>query len=141
MCFANAGIPVTLVETSDKLAQASINRIEGTYKSSSAYKNGAMSDDAVAKLLAYITPSGDMKSVGLADMVIEAVFENMEVKKDIFRKLEGICKKGAILATNTSYLSVDEIATLTSRPESVIGTREYNSSMLMIQSNTLTFMW
>jgi 3-hydroxyacyl-CoA dehydrogenase len=124
MCFANAGIPVTLVETSDKLAQAAINRIESTYKSSSAYKNGTLSDDAVAKLLACITPSGDMKAVGLADMVIEAVFENMEVKKDIFRKLEAICKKGAILATNTSYLSVDEIANLTDRPESVIGTRK-----------------
>lgn len=124
MCFANAGIPVTLVETSPELAQATVNRIEGIYKSSSAYRNGVMSDDAVAKLLGFITPSGAMDTLGQADIVIEAVFENMEVKKDIFRLLETICKPGAILATNTSYLSVDEIATLTSRPESVIGTRK-----------------
>lgn len=125
MCFANAGIPVTLVETSQDLADASIKRIEGTYKASSAFKSGKLTEYAVGKLTGLITPSGDMQTLATADLVIEAVFENMEVKKDIFGKLEKLCKPDAILATNTSYLSIDEIANITNRQRNVIGTRKY----------------
>jgi 3-hydroxyacyl-CoA dehydrogenase len=124
MCFANAGIPVTLVETSQDIAQASLQRIENTYKASSAFKSGKMTEEAVNKLTGLITPSGDMNVLSTADIVIEAVYENMEVKREIFQKLEKICKADAILATNTSYLSVDEVAGVTNRKGSVIGTRK-----------------
>ena len=124
MCFANANIPVTLVEKTEELARAAVNRIESTYKSSSAYRGGSLSDDMVAKLLRCITPAGDMTALRSADLVIEAVFENMQAKKDVFDQLEAVCKPGAVMATNTSYLSIDDIAALTSRPGSVIGIRK-----------------
>jgi 3-hydroxyacyl-CoA dehydrogenase len=124
MCFAEAGLSVTLVETSAETAVACRNRIEKVYKASSAYKSGKMTDDSVNKLLGMITFSSDMQSLNNADMVIEAVFENMNTKKEIFTKLDRICKPGAILATNTSYLDIDEIASVTSRIQNVIGTRK-----------------
>jgi 3-hydroxyacyl-CoA dehydrogenase len=83
-----------------------------------------MTEEAVNKLTGLITPSGDMNVLSTADIVIEAVYENMEVKREIFQKLEKICKADAILATNTSYLSVDEVAGVTNRKGSVIGTRK-----------------
>ena len=128
MSFANAGIPVTLVETSSELADKAVKRIESTYKASSAYKSGKMSDDKVTALTALITPSGDLSAVGGADLVVEAVFENMEAKREIFSKLSRLCKDSAIMATNTSYLDIDSIAQATDRPGQVIGTRKNASS-------------
>jgi 3-hydroxyacyl-CoA dehydrogenase len=124
MCFAEAAIPTTLVETTIEAARTARERIERTYKSSSAYKSGKMTDAKVDQLLNFITFTDNMQSLSLADLVVEAVFENMEVKKEIFRKLESICQPNAILATNTSYLDIDEIGSVTSRPELVIGTRK-----------------
>lgn len=124
MCFAEAGIPVTLVETSLELAQSARDRIQRTYKSSSAYKSGKLSDEKVGKMVSMISFTDEMQSLSSADLVVEAVFENMDVKKEIFRKLETICKADAILATNTSYLDIDEIGSVTSRPDHVIGTRK-----------------
>lgn len=131
MCFAEAGLSVTLVETSAETAVACRNRIEKVYKASSAYKSGKMTDDSVNKLLGMITFSSDMQSLNNADMVIEAVFENMNTKKEIFTKLDRICKPGAILATNTSYLDIDEIASVTSRIQNVIGTHFFSPANVM----------
>jgi 3-hydroxyacyl-CoA dehydrogenase len=133
MCFAEAAIPTTLVETSTEAAQTARERIERTYKSSSAYKSGKMTDVKVDQLLSLITFTDNMHSLSSADLVVEAVFENMEVKKEIFRKLESICQPNAILATNTSYLDIDEIGSVTSRPELVIGTRKSRRSHTLPQ--------
>lgn len=125
MSCMNAGLPVILVETNAESATAAYNRIESTYKASSAYKSGKMSEATLKKLLSLVTPVSDMKELSDVDMVIEAVFENMEIKKGIFKQLDSICKEHAILATNTSYLDVDEIGSVTSRPQYVVGTRKH----------------
>jgi 3-hydroxyacyl-CoA dehydrogenase len=125
MCFANAGVPVTLVETSEEAASAALARIAGTYKASSAFRSGRMTEDTVEGLLKLISPGASLDALSDSDMVIEAVFENMGVKKEIFTSLESICKPEAILATNTSYLSIDAIGAVTSRPDKVVGMRKF----------------
>jgi 3-hydroxyacyl-CoA dehydrogenase len=124
MVIANAGLPVTLVETSPELAEAAKQRIENTYKMSSAFKSGKMSEEKLQTTMNLFTFSSDLKELSEADIVVEAVFENMETKKNIFAQLDGICKPEAILATNTSFMDVDEISSATSRPASVVGTRK-----------------
>ena len=124
MVMANAGIPVTLVETTPELALAAQHRIESTYKMSSAFKSGKMTEEKFQKTMSLFTFSSDLNILKDADIVVEAVFENMEVKKGIFAQLDKICKADAILATNTSFMDVDEIASATSRPSSVVGTRK-----------------
>lgn len=125
--FLNASFPVTLVEMTQEAAAAALHRIETTYKSSSAYKQGRMTDAKVNSLLGNLTVTTDIADLSNRDMVIEAVFENSDIKKDIFRKLDGICKHDAILATNTSCLDIDDIAGVTSaaRRPNVVGTRKY----------------
>jgi 3-hydroxyacyl-CoA dehydrogenase len=124
MSFIESNIPVTLVETSAELATAAVSRIEKTYKLSSAYKKGSLTDEAVALNVSKITPATDYSSLSGTDLVIEAAFENMPLKKQIFAELNKKCKPGAILASNTSYLSIDEIASCTDRAKDVIGMRE-----------------
>ncbi len=127
MCFANAGIPTILVETDLPTATLAHQRIEKTYKASSAYKSGKQSDAEVTRLMTSITPAasqGSFQVLADVDIVVEAVFENMEIKKDIFAKLDRVCKREAVLASNTSYLDIDLIANATQSPARVIGTRE-----------------
>ena len=124
MSFIESKIPVTLVETTPELAAAAVSRIEKTYKLSSAYKKGTLTDSAVAQHVSKITPATDYSSLGGADLVIEAAFENMPLKKQIFTELNKACKPGAILATNTSYLSIDEIASCTDRAGDIVGMRK-----------------
>lgn len=131
MCFAEAKLPTILVETSIENMNAARSRIEKTYKSSSAYKSGKINDEHVNQLLNTITFSADMNSLSTVDVVVEAVFENMEVKKGIFQQLEKICKPSAILATNTSYLDIDEIGSVTTRPSQVIGTHFFSPANVM----------
>lgn len=133
MALMNAEIPVTLVESSDELAAKAIDRIRSTYKASSAYKTGKLTDDALRAKLQFITPAANLQALAASDMVIEAVFENMAVKKDIFAQLDKICKPGAILATNTSCLDVDEIAGATSegRRSNVVGTHFFSPANIM----------
>jgi len=123
--FLNAKYPVTLVEMSQDAAQAAHQRIEKTYKAGSAYKQGRMTDAKVDALLSNLQVTTEMSSLADRDMVIEAVFENSDIKKEIFTKLDSICKKDAILATNTSCLDIDDIASVTSeaRRPYVLGTR------------------
>ncbi len=129
MNFANAGIEVTIVE----LEQAALDRgmavIRKNYERTA--KTGRITEADVDRLMDSITPSLDKNDFADKDMVIEAVFENMHLKKAIFKELDGICKEGAILATNTSYLDVDEIAATTKRPQDVLGTHFFSPANVM----------
>ena len=129
MVFANAGIPVLLKEED----QAALDRGMATIKSNYAtsVKRGRFSQHVADERLRLITPTLSYDGFASVDMVIEAVFEGMALKKEIFAKLDGICKPGAILASNTSTLSIDEIASATSRPQSVIGTHFFSPANVM----------
>ncbi|GGB76018.1 3-hydroxyacyl-CoA dehydrogenase NAD-binding domain-containing protein [Deinococcus soli (ex Cha et al. 2016)] len=129
MNFLNAGIPVTIVETTQEALDRGLGVIRRNYENTA--KKGRMSQDDVETRMNLLTPSLDMGSLADADIIIEAVFENMDVKKDIFTRLDAIAKPGAILATNTSTLDVNEIAAVTSRPESVIGLHFFSPANVM----------
>ena len=129
MNFLNAGIPVTIVETTQEALDRGLGVIRRNYENTA--KKGRMSQDDVETRMGLLTPSLDMGSLADADIIIEAVFENMDVKKDIFTRLDAIAKPGAILATNTSTLDVNEIAAVTSRPESVIGLHFFSPANVM----------
>jgi 3-hydroxyacyl-CoA dehydrogenase len=129
MNFANAGIPVTIVERD----QASLDRglvvVRKNYERSAS--RGSIPPEAVDERMALITGSTDKADFAACDIVIEAVFENMELKQTIFRELDAVCKPDALLATNTSALDVNEIAAVTSRPDSVIGMHFFSPANVM----------
>ena len=129
MVFANAGLPVTVVENDPAALEAGLEKIRGNY--AATVSKGRMSQDDLDKRMGLITGATDLGDLGNADIVIEAVFETMEIKKDLFAKLDSICKPGAILATNTSTLDVNEIASATSRPQDVIGTHFFSPANVM----------
>jgi 3-hydroxyacyl-CoA dehydrogenase len=129
MCFANAGIPVTVIDMEQGALSRGLERVESNYQVSA--KRGSMAEKDVAKRMALITGSTDMADAGGADIVIEAVFEDIELKKTIFAELDGIMGEGAILATNTSALDIDAIAAATKRPEAVIGTHFFSPANVM----------
>ncbi len=129
MNFANAGIPVTLVEVKQDALDRGLAVIRGNYERT-ASRGGITAADGDARM-ALITGSLDMASFAGADLVIEAVFERMDIKKEVFTKLDVICKPGAILATNTSALNIDEIAVVTTRPEAVIGLHFFSPANVM----------
>lgn len=129
MNFANAGIPVTMVERNEDALQRGLATIRGNYERTAA--RGGISSDDVETRMGLITGSLDMGDFAQCDIVIEAVFENMDLKKTVFADLDGICKPGAIMASNTSALNVNEIASVTSRPESVIGLHFFSPANVM----------
>jgi len=129
MSFANAGIAVTLIEISDEALARGMAIIEKNYAGS--VQRGKLSEDKAAACRALIAGSTDYASLAEVDLVIEAVFEDPDLKKAIFAKLDGVCKPGAILATNTSYQDVDAIAAVTQRPEDVIGTHFFSPAHIM----------
>ncbi|MFC6659434.1 3-hydroxyacyl-CoA dehydrogenase NAD-binding domain-containing protein [Deinococcus multiflagellatus] len=129
MNFLNAGLPVTIVETTEEALDRGLGVIRRNYESSA--KKGRLSADDVERRMALLTPSLDMGDLKDADLIIEAVFEDMGVKKDIFTRLDALAKDGAILATNTSTLDVNEIAAVTSRPEQVIGLHFFSPANVM----------
>jgi len=129
MNFLSAGIPVTLVETQQVALDRGVAAIRGTYDS--AAKKGRMSQDAAASTMALLNPTLNFDDLASCDLIIEAVFELMEVKKEIFTKLDAVAKAGAILATNTSYLDVNEIAAVTKRPQSVLGLHFFSPANIM----------
>ncbi len=129
MNFANVGIPVTIVEVKQEALDRGLGVIRKNYERTAA--RGGITTADVETRMSLISGSLDMDSFAGVDMVIEAVFERMDVKKDIFGKLDSICKPGAILASNTSYLNVDEIASATQRPEAVIGTHFFSPANVM----------
>ncbi len=129
MNFANVGIPVTIIETEQAALDRGLERIKGNY--ANTVSKGRLTQDAMDKRMALLTGATDMRAIGDADIVIEAVFEEMSVKKEIFAKIDAIAKPGAILATNTSTLDVDEIAAVTKRPEGVVGTHFFSPANVM----------
>jgi len=129
MCFAQVGIHVTLVDMSEDAVKAGIDKIAKNYAIS--VSRGRFSEAQVASIMANITPSSSYQDLAEVDLVIEAVFENLAVKQEVFKTLDGICKPGAILASNTSYQSIDEIAAATSRPSSVLGMHFFSPANVM----------
>ena len=119
MNFANVGIPVLLKEINQEALDRGMAIIRGNYEG--PVKKGKLSQAAMDKCMSLITPTLDYNDIADCDLVIEAVFETMSIKKEVFNKLDEVCKQGAILASNTSTLNVDEIAACTKRPEDVIG--------------------
>jgi 3-hydroxyacyl-CoA dehydrogenase len=129
MSFANAGIPVTLVDTTQDALIKGLSRIKGNY--AATVSKGRLAQSDMDKRVGLIQGTINLGQAADADIVIEAVFERMDVKKEMFRKLDGIVKQGAILATNTSTLNVDEIAAATTRPQEVIGTHFFSPANVM----------
>jgi 3-hydroxyacyl-CoA dehydrogenase len=129
MSFANVGIPVTLIEISDAALARGQSIIEANY--SGSVKRGKLSEQQAAHCRALISGSTDYASLADADLVIEAVFEDPELKKTIFSRLDEACKAGAILATNTSYQDVNAIARATKRPEDVLGLHFFSPANIM----------
>src|SRR5438876_6629704 len=129
MHFANAGIPVTVVEVAPEALDRGLGIVRKNYEATAA--RGRLTPADVDKRMGLIHGTTDWGAVGDADIIIEAVFEEMPVKKEVFAKLDGLAKPDAVLATNTSTLDVDEIAAATKRPESVIGTHFFSPANVM----------
>lgn len=129
MVLINAGIPTILVEANPDALAAGMKGIGQTYQK--AVDRGRMSPEAAERTQSLLTTSLDYASLSDVDLVIEAVFEDMKVKEDVFSKLDRICKPGAILASNTSGLDLNQIAKLTARPESVIGLHFFSPPVQM----------
>jgi 3-hydroxyacyl-CoA dehydrogenase len=129
MVFANAGFPVLLKEADQPALDRGMANIQKNYAVS--VKRGRFTQQFVDERLRLITPTLTYDKFGEVDMVIEAVFEGMALKKEIFAQLDKVCKPGAILASNTSTLNVDEIASATSRPQMVIGTHFFSPANVM----------
>ncbi|MEM7317484.1 MAG: 3-hydroxyacyl-CoA dehydrogenase NAD-binding domain-containing protein [Pseudomonadota bacterium] len=125
-----SGLQVVLLEMTEDAAQAAGDRISGNLEG--AVKRGKITSDQFDSLTGKaLTLATDYHALGHADLVIEAVFENMAVKQEVFAKLDSVCKTGAILASNTSYLNIDKIAASTSRPQDVIGLHFFSPAHVM----------
>ena len=129
MCFVNAGIPVVLLEVQQELLDKGLGIIRKNYANTVA--KGNLKPDVMDKRMALIRPTLSYDDLKDVDLVIEAVFEDMAVKKEVFTKLDQVCKPGAILASNTSYLNIDEIAAITKRPEDVMGMHFFSPANVM----------
>jgi 3-hydroxyacyl-CoA dehydrogenase len=129
MSFASAGLPVALVESKQEALDRGVKTIRRNYEGTVA--KGRLAQSEAEARIARIAPTLDFSAVKDADLVIEAVFEDMDVKKDLFGRLDALCKPGAVLATNTSRLDVDEIARATQRPGSVIGLHFFSPANVM----------
>ena len=129
MNFANAGIPVRLLEVKEDALERGVAVIRKNYENTA--KKGRITDEQVEQRMALIQPTLSYDDLGDVDLVIEAVFENMDVKEAVFSELDRVCKPGAILATNTSTLDVDRIASFTQRPEDVMGMHFFSPANVM----------
>ncbi len=129
MNFLSAGIPVTIVEMKQDALDRGTSLIRKNYEASAA--KGRIKPEQVEAAMGILTPTLDMNDLADCDLIIEAVFENMDVKKEVFGKLDAIAKPGAILASNTSYLDVNEIAASTSRPQDVLGLHFFSPANVM----------
>jgi 3-hydroxyacyl-CoA dehydrogenase len=129
MCFADAGIPVRILETDSDVLERGLSRIAKTCAGS--VKRGRLSEAGMDACLGLIKGATDIADIKDADIVIEAVFEDMDLKKEILAKLDKVCQPGAILATNTSTLDIDEIAAATNRADQVIGTHFFSPANIM----------
>ncbi|MDQ3145032.1 MAG: 3-hydroxyacyl-CoA dehydrogenase NAD-binding domain-containing protein [Pseudomonadota bacterium] len=129
MNFLSAGIPVTIVEMTQDALDRGTGVMRKNYEATAA--KGKMTGEQVNQAMGALTPTLDFDALADCDLIIEAVFEQMDVKKDIFGRLDKIAKPGAILASNTSYLNVDEIAAATARPQDVVGLHFFSPANIM----------
>jgi 3-hydroxyacyl-CoA dehydrogenase len=129
ICFANAGLPVTVLDTTQETLDRGLSVIGKTYDS--MVKRGRLTEDEKVKRMSLIRGTRNYADLAGADVVIEAVFENMELKGTIFRALDEVAKPGAVLATNTSTLDITEIAAATRRPEDVVGLHFFSPANVM----------
>jgi 3-hydroxyacyl-CoA dehydrogenase len=129
MNFLNAGIPVTLLEMKQEALDRGVGVIRKNYDNTAS--KGKLTVEQVQQRMELLKPTLSYDALGEADLIIEAVFETMAIKKDVFGKLDKAAKRGAILASNTSYLSIDEIADSTSRPSDVLGMHFFSPANVM----------
>jgi 3-hydroxyacyl-CoA dehydrogenase len=129
MNFLSAGIPVTIVEMAQDALDRGTGVMRKNYEATAA--KGKMTSEQVEAAMGALKPTLDFEALADCDLIIEAVFEQMEIKKEIFARLDKIAKPGAILASNTSYLNVDEIAASTSRPQDVVGLHFFSPANIM----------
>jgi 3-hydroxyacyl-CoA dehydrogenase len=129
MNFLSAGIPVTIVEMQQEALDRGTGVMRRNYEASAA--KGRITADQAEGAMGLLTPSLSLEDLADCDLVIEAIYENMDVKKELFGKLDAIAKPGAILASNTSYLNIDEIAASTSRPQDVLGLHFFSPANVM----------
>jgi 3-hydroxyacyl-CoA dehydrogenase len=129
MSFADFGIPVKILEASPEAMTRGMERIRNNYATS--VKRGSLTQEAMDKRLALIEPVTTYEAIADADAVIEAIFEEMGPKKEVFAKLDAVMKQGALLLSNTSALNIDEIASATSRPEDVAGAHFFSPANVM----------
>jgi 3-hydroxyacyl-CoA dehydrogenase len=129
MNFLSAGVPVTIVETSKEALDRGISIIRRNYEATA--KKGRLTTPEVEERMGRLSPTLDFNALADADLVIEAVFEDMDLKKSVFERLDKVVRPGAILASNTSYLDIDAIAAKTKRPEDVLGTHFFSPANVM----------
>ena len=129
MNFLSAGVPVTIVEMQQDALDRGTGVVRKNYEASAA--KGRIKPEQVEQAMGALNGTLDFDQLAECDLIIEAVYENMDVKKEIFTKLDAICKPGAILASNTSYLNIDEIAACTKRPEDVVGMHFFSPANVM----------
>jgi 3-hydroxyacyl-CoA dehydrogenase len=129
MNFANAGIPVTILEVNEEGLKRGVGVVRKNYENTA--KKGKLTAAQVEERMGLIKPTLTYDDLANVDLVIEAVFETMAIKKEVFTKLDSVCKPGAILATNTSYLSIDEIGAITKRPGDVVGMHFFSPANVM----------
>jgi 3-hydroxyacyl-CoA dehydrogenase len=129
MNFANVGIPVTVLEVKQDALDRGLGVIRKNYENTAS--KGRLTMEQVEQRMGLLTPTLSYDGLAEADLIIEAVFETMAIKKEVFGKLDKIAKPGAILASNTSYLSIDEIATATTRPSDVLGMHFFSPANVM----------
>ena len=129
MNFLSAGIPVTIVEMGQEALDRGAGLMRKNYEATAS--KGRMTTEQVEKAMGLLTPTLDFNALADCDLIIEAVYENMDVKKEVFGRLDKIAKPGAILASNTSYLDVNEIAASISRPGDVVGMHFFSPANIM----------
>jgi 3-hydroxyacyl-CoA dehydrogenase len=129
ICFANAGIPVTMLDASAEGLERGMAGVQRNFDS--MVKRGRITAEERAQRLALITASLDYASLKTADVIIEAVFEDMKLKQDVFKKIDAVAKPGAVLGTNTSTLDINQIANATRRPRDVIGMHFFSPANIM----------
>jgi len=129
MCFANVGIPVILLDVKQEFLDRGLSTITKNYSNTVA--KGGLKQEDMDKRMGLIKPTLSYDDLKNVDLVIEAVFEEMPIKKEVFGKLDAVCKPGAILASNTSYLNIDEIASSTKRPQDVMGMHFFSPANVM----------
>jgi 3-hydroxyacyl-CoA dehydrogenase len=129
MNFLSAGIPVTIVEMDEAALDRGTGVMRKNYEASAA--KGKLTEEQLSKAMGLLTPTLDFSALADCDLIIEAVYENMDVKKDVFTRIDRIAKAGAILASNTSYLNLNEIAAVTSRPGDVVGMHFFSPANIM----------